>query len=82
MYKKSIFTSIILSLSVAFSYFLVFTWTWAFDSSVKISFKLTDTIYLDSSGLNYNKIMFKYKTYHNICLILLNFDCLIWLDFA
>jgi hypothetical protein len=59
MYKKSIFTSIILSLSVAFSYFLVFTWTWAFDSSVKISFKLTDTIYLDSSGLNYNKIMFK-----------------------
>jgi len=45
--------------SLLFWYSLVFAWTWIFDNSASIVFKLSDNIYLDSLWLRNTKIVFK-----------------------
>ncbi len=61
MNKKSIFTWLItlILFSVIFSYSLVFAWTWIFNNTTKVVFKLSDNIYLDSLKLSNTKILFK-----------------------
>lgn len=60
MNKKSIITSIlsVFIFSLAFGYSLVFAWASFFDSNLKISFKLSDNIYLDSLNLKSTNIVF------------------------
>ncbi len=61
MNKKSIITSIIsvVLFSILFWYTLVYAWTWIFNNTTKIAFKLSDNVFLDSIYLNKTKIMFE-----------------------
>jgi len=61
MNKKSIFAWVmsVILFSLLFWYSLVFAWTWIFDNSASIVFKLSDNIYLDSLWLRNTKIVFK-----------------------
>lgn len=61
MKKRSIIVSIIsvLIFSLLFGYSLVYAWTWIFSNNTNIVFKLSDNIFLDSTSLNSNEIMFK-----------------------
>ncbi len=61
MNKKFIFTWFIWTIifSLLFWYTLVFAWTTIFDNSINILFKTSNNIYLDSTSLNKNRILFK-----------------------
>jgi hypothetical protein len=63
MNTKSISTWLIwiITFSLLFGYTLVFAWTWIFDNTIEISFKLSENIYLDSLELKNTKILFKSK---------------------
>ncbi len=45
--------------SIFFWYSLVFAWTWIFDYSTKVEYKLSENVYLYTSELSKTKILFK-----------------------
>lgn len=82
MNKKSISTWLIwiITFSLLFWYTLVFAWTWIFDNTINISFKLSENIYLDSLELKNTKILFKSK--ENLENYKITSDCKIFSKFT
>lgn len=60
MHKKPIFTWLIWTFifSLFFWYTLVFAWSWIFDNSIKLIFKSSDNIFVNSRSLNKILLMF------------------------
>ncbi len=76
MNKKSIFTWFIwiIIFSLVFGYSLVFAGTGLFDDSIKLYFKSSDNLYLDSLTLNSTRVVFK-SSWHDLSNYEIKSEC-------